>query len=1549
MSILEETFGETNAPVQLEELVGNTTPTVSLPVASLRNKAAVTSILSEDSGSAVENYQMILREGETGQSSTEKALNEQIVERTKRTDMKSVMSILGNKDIPIDLKRNVVESFNKSLLLNDQINTLHTNSLAAGSKGESREAEDARISTADAVREIYKQRQEVQGMINAFAASLDSVSVQTAVDLAAISVLPFGNVASVGKVNLDVQARVGTKSLWKALKGFFLPGNATMDLKEQLSRLPPEKRTEFAQIVLNSIEKHSGVIFSNSNQYAQYEKARYIFEEGGYTSLDQFIDNMSPLLDAFGITQTLRAATKVTKFKNIQGKPYNPSGKQADVSDVDFKETVRAARVEDSVRRIEYNQTVALENPASPAKVFSQSNPEKARAAHEAVFKSEGDVVAEGLYGTSKVDALASDVIPQAATESGRVTSKAGDASRNLRETLDIPKDVLDYMANTGAIYFTTAEKAAARANIVNDFKSAEGLEMNEAMSSFALDGGRVKISAVYGLPEGSFSNAKQAFEQAKMALRKQGIREDEIVILKKDGLDHVPVKLEEATGEGNYLIRVDTFHEVDPTNVTNFEKFDVKRNLFDRIGMLVSNDTGSLSRYLFDAASMLHPTYTGAASVATDATSRFDKILLDIASEYSDKFNKLPKDRKALMNDYIREANYNGIKMDNTDLVARGFSKDEIDTLRSWKKFWDVHFYLENYDVIRTLRAEGYQYFRNQNAELFARPIAKDSTIGGIYDPAADIVRILTKSEMDDLYNKGGTVAKLRRPSTFGTDTSEYMIVRNTPSEYLRTIRDSDQALNYRDGYFQLQYTAPRFVDELIKDKNGKVIGTKTVAVAGDTAEAKRFAERMSASTGAEYKIRGDDRAMQKGSDAYWDVNSASGRIAQRHRGKLLEDGSGLNHLGDGSYIINPVDSAIRAAKSIAGRTITRPMLEAAKARFMQQYAEMLPSNGIGGVRYPKSSSEISLKGKEVSKEVADARTTYEYINYLENGYINTADNVFKAGLHMIADILGNAGASKLERGALIAASGQGPTSLGKNFTFFAYIASNVLRQLIIQPHQVVRTFSYNPVGWASGRVQGLATQYLADIMGIKGTMVQDGPEFIRFVKDSGLMDSVDKQNLVRGTLTDAADSTNKAIRIAGKAAEFPRKIGFDMGEQANLLVHAAAVFDRYKRLGKDITNKAVRDEAISEIRAISYDMNFAGDMVYNQTTLAIVLQFMQVPHKAFLQLTNRRLDPAVRARMIAGDLILWGTPTLLISEMMGADILPDNPELREVVTYGLESLLLNNMFREFFKEDVNIDFSGLAPYEMTGWMKFFEGMWGGGLHDLLLNSPSGQLFFKDGSRIQKAMQSVGRYFGVVEDIDETPETFIDVMNEVAKISSGYNNWVKAQIMLDAKKKHDQYGAVIDKNTSNVEAWAQALGFGTADTREFYNAVKKIGKENKAYRDDVLQVYNEIKRYYYDKLQSDNYDPVFVTKVTGRILKTFENDPAALEIIYGQLAKDMQGKDAELIAMILRRSGIPEVGNLKDKVKMMPISDEEKQLIYQRIDDAQNVLKEGK
>lgn len=1562
-------MGGEQPPLNLEEVIGSTRQISFPPDSAIRNRAASLSLLASDPNTVTDTYQLLVKEAKDGNKEIASQMMNQLSEANKKMDMRGIMSILADKNIPLDQKQEAINQIKNSQFLNDSLTILHSQVLAKGSAGENKENEDARITTADAVREIYQARKQVQAVVNAHHAQIKKDVPQAILDTAGLLFVPGATSSSKGGVATKIKELRGeAQTAWQKVSSYLFPGSATMDIRERLANIPPEKRAAFAKDVVSAIQSSSGIIFGDDNQFAQFDLANQIFEEGGYGDTQKFIDNTIPLLDVVGLGGLIKGGAKGAKgvvkgkpgktppggagaggFDDIVHKaewelvedkpPYNPNQLANPVPKLEYK-----IDPEDTIRRIGMNPP---ENPASVAKTVQQANPEQARNLHETVASSSTDAVAEGLYGVDRISALVSDLFPQAGTESGNVTSKVNDIERISRERQGLFERLTDYINNTGATWFSEREKRAAKANVINDFSAAEGLTINDAMSSFRVDGGRIIVSAAYGTPEGSFLRAEDAFAQAKLALRNQGILDSEIQILKKEGLDHVPVNLEDVRGiDGNYMVRVDTSVEIAANDVGALDKLDVKRNLFDRMGILVTKSSGSVSRWLFDASSMLHPRITGAASAASDATANFEKMMLDIASEFSDKFVKLPSKEKTMLDSYIREANYMGIGFDQTDLMARGFSPEGIEAIRSWRNFWDSHFYLENFDLVRSLSSNGYLKYSDNATQLFAKPIPKNRNIVSVYDPATQGVRTLTTQEIDDLYDKGGSLARLRRPASFGGVSTDHMLVRNTPTEYLRKIRDTDQVLNYRQGYFQIQYNAPRFVEEIIRDSKGVEIGRKTVAVAGDSVEAQTFADRMSRSTGGEYNVRGDVRAMRKDDDAYWDLASTGGRIAQRHRGKLLEDASGLNHLGDGSYILNPVDSARRAAMSISGRTVTRPMLDAAKERFLQQFGDALPRNEFGEPRWPQNVKEIDIAGKSTSKQVADARTTYEYIRYLENGYINTADEVYKAFFNMLSDMSGSIGMPISERG-LAKAAEITPTAAAKNLVFMSYIGSNFLRQWIIQPHQVVRTWAYNPQGWLNGGIQKLVTQYTGELMGIATSA--EGKAFKKFVDDSGLMAAVDKSNLVRGTLMDAANTSNKALRVAKTPLEVSRKVGFDMGEMANLLGHAAAVYEKRMRLGQNMADKAIRDEAYAEIRSLSYNMNFAGDMPYNQTAPSVLLQFMQVPHKALLQLTDRRIPVSTRMRMLAGDIIMWGPPTLLISDLMGADILPEDPNLRELWTYGVEAWAYNEMFTEMAGERVSIDFSSLAPYELTGWKKFFKEMLTGGPAAMIMNSPSGQLLIKDGSRIQQAVASVGRYFGAFDEIGQEKTEFLEMINEVGKITSGWNNAAKAKLMLETRKRLDQYGNVTDQDIAQYEAFAQLLGFGTTDTRDLYKMSQAMAENSKAYKEDVIKSYQDIKRYYTSKLGVEIGDPKFVTAVTGFAMKAYGDSPVALKIIQQQLTMDLEGKDEAMLGLFIKNAQIPDLGNLRDQVKMMPVSDEQKAQMNKMIDDMEATRKKYK
>lgn len=1204
----------------------------------------------------------------------------------------------------------------------------------------------------------------------------------------------------------------------------------------------------------------------------------------------------------------------------------------------------------DAMDRIRLNSVVRRENPVSPYSLIEQTNPAAARSLHEAILASQGDEVAQALTGVSREQALANNIFPQVATPGGKVLNK-------------VNQEVGSFITNTGATRYTPEELAQGVATVNRDFRSATGLEVNDAMTTIRVDGDHLLIDAHYSPSGGAFTTPQEAMDQARFALRGYGVGPDEIEVMKRVGMDYVPVTSGEA---GDYIIKVKTRQPISDDHITSWNPLDVKRNFADRVSWLGGEDRGGVANWLMDPGSMLHPTLTGPASVAVDQAVTLENILLTPIKEFRRLVGAMPKARRAMVEDYIKEANLNGIKMDNFDLIARGFQGNEIQALNQWKTIWDGHYYIENFDLVRTLNSQGHMIFENANTRLFGKTIPKNQNISRTYDPATDTIETLSKAEMDDLYLKGGSYVSLRRPVDINGEIVEHMLVRNTPTEYMRKIRDTDAVLNYRDGYFTVSYQkGAKFVDEITIDGAGKET-RRTVAVAGNSQDARTFANNQQASTGNLHTIREDTRGFAKDGDGYWDVNEASGRIAQRLRGQPLTSATGVNQLGVGNYIDNPMESATRAARSLAGRSISRPMLETAKKRFIEQYGDMLPTKQ-GMKEFPANRTEIVDHMNHTSSRVADARTTYNYIRYLEGGYINSADNIFKAGMNIIANMLeGTPVVGKyLERGAQKV--GQfSPTNIAKGTVFQAYIAAaNPLRQWIVQSHQATRLWAYNPAGMLNGGVPTRAASYLKDYSGLS-----KGPksDFTTFVEESGMVAGVDRNSLVRGLGLAMADSSSKIKRGVGSVASLPQTVGFDIGEKANQLMHLASVHEKYSRAGKNLLDKTTRDLALTEARALSYDLNKAGELAYTQSSMAMILQFLQMPHKAMLQLTNRKVPTSVALRMAAWDIAMWGigggATYAIVNKVVTAagdgdeGILPDNPELRDKVVYGMESFALNKMFTmlDDSGEQTRIDFSALQPNDMDGWARMYHAFLDDGMMAMLAASPAGQLMAVDGvgdskrnGRIPKALITLGRYMNVFEELDPTnPTEFTAVLNDVAKITSGWTAAQNAKILLETRTKLNAAGTTVNASVTIPEAWAAGLGFGTLSDKELYLTSRRVQEGKKQHEEDVLKRYRDIVTYYTENLGVGNNNTEHIQKVTSMMMRTFD-DPGDLDIVRKQWQKDLIDKKTTLTKQVLTAAGIEDSTTFGDTVRMMPVDDEQKAVILQRHRDLKSIREMNK
>lgn len=1535
MSILEELYG--TSPVNLNELIETETLTpLPIPEASVRNRAASVAISASSPERLVEDYQAIMLENESGQTVTLDKLRKEGEAADKPMDMKAVLEVLGDNSLDVVAKMEAVKAINSGFY-KDTATKLQTNAAAAPSKtvlgDENVEQESVRIvGMENQLRDTFDYRQAVQAMRNKHGAGLNSETTNAFTDLLE-TILPFATNVRSAKTLVKIKQELGLpgNKVWDTIWA----GSTTESIRDALASVPPSERHKVIEPIKRIVEANSGIIFKNDNDFNEWTTMNQIFDEGGYSSFDKWLDNAVGVLDVVGLGGVVKGGVKgLSKL---------------------FKRTPEA--VEENVARTAITGNV---QPSAPANVVAASNPEKARSMYALAVRSEGDEVSKALYGVSREEAVTQQVVPQIVTVDGSVPARVVDIDRDVSKVIDPDVEAVEAFYSNGATYFTPGEKAAAAAR-VNDVFSGTGLHMNDAMTQIGVDGGQVVVKATYGGVEGGFVRAEDAVKQAEFALRDYGVTTNNITVLKKIDSDYIPVTLDEVKGvDGDYLIQVNTKHNINPSDIFNMEEFDVKRNLFARIPHtfmgVFGPKSGSFNRWVFDAASMFRPELSGSAVVASDRAVAIDKALLKLHDSFATKFRSLSGERQNVLFEHIKEANFKGLELSDSDLLARGFGQMEIEALHDWRKAWDTHFWFENADLGRSLSIQGYKLFENNNARLFAKEIQKNQNIGKVYDPATDSVVTLSRQELDDLYDKGGYYAKLRRPIDIDGNDVEVMVVRNTPNEYLRGLTENDQVLNYRKGYYQIQYTAPKYLEKIVRDKNGKELYRKVVAYGNSTEDVARYRERAARAEGVAPEqwgdIRGDVHQFATDSDKYWDLQSASGRVAQRHRGKQLEDASAPVNVSQGQYILDPVESAIRAARSLSGRVSARSFLETSKQRAIRQYEKFFPKNQYQQPEWPTDASKLLSPGNATTKEIAAARSTVEYINYLENGYINTLDEAYKATMNGMANMLAGLGTKSGER-AFNYLGEFAPTSLGKNWVFQAYIATNPHRQWLIQTHGGIRLLAYNPSYILSMSEHLDIVKYIIGKLNKETGMISKPPkgakDIVDWVDSTGMLSSVDRHNLVRGALTDMVDSHNLPKRWAGKALALPRKIGFDAAEQTNLLNHLLVVRDKYAKAGKNVNDKAVKDAIVAEARAIAYNMNFAGDMPYNQNWAALFMQFAQVPHKAFLQYTNITIPFNSRMKLMAMDMLMFGVPGgMLINSLIPEDMLPADSDLRNDLIDGITMSMYNEALTNIAGEDVKIDFSGLSPFEMDGWAKLATAIWSGGWSDIFTNSPAANIFLKEDSRVREAVVRLGRYTGFFDPYEgHEPETLKGVVDGVLSISSGWTNWQKAKFIAESGKIVDKQGRPMAENTAFMYAVAQAFGFSSLEQARFYAANNELSKEKKAWREEVESWYKGYVRLLSREQQLTTQDPEYVTKVLGMAKMIYKDDYKALEIISQNLERDVVANDMKIIRNALQAAGIKGSREWMQENERYFQLDEEKKNAWKLIRDIQRKQEE--
>lgn len=1471
--MLEDSENQINIDKQYAEGSVEVFPIV--PEATARNQAATLALLGSNPNLEEEykNNYLELIKGKTPPSY-------QGVEATiKSSYQKPLMNMLGDPNVELDVKKMAV-----SHVSNIQVEPHKEVSIKAASL----DNPDANVHQAAIIEDTRKRMEEEfayrdyeQKMINRSIASQD-VNYKTVftdmLEMAIPGSMTFGSARHIAHLAKEVGAETSIS---------LVAGKDA--IRARLASLPVEERMKVFSQIQKTLVDNPGIVFKDKNTVEAINTISEVAVTGNYNLGHKYIDAATQILDAIGVGGILRNG-----FKGLQK----------------------------ALTKVATRKVLDTPLPVSPLEITSAANPAYARDVYKAATQS--DEAAKALAGTDRDSLIIRTEGPQ--------PSMGPYAEATLINPVrELDKRIKELATQTGGIRYTDEEILAARVNTEKAFRDAAGVSSIDNYTQVAVEGDNLVVKGMFGSSESGFQTPEEAINQARFAFKNLAIPEKEFKLYQRtpeNTYDLVDINAVKGV-PGEYFIGLESKIPVSENLIPDeaMSPLTWKLNFFDRFPKLWSRTTGSLTQNLTDAASVQPKIVSSSAEVAVDRSIALEKVVLEKGDDFAKSAKRLPKDQQDNLLKVIVESDAQRTHFDYLTLKNKfNLSDESIDTLYKWRDAQDTTHWLSNLTQVKNLRNNLYKLFNNGNVQLFGKEVPKNGNLTSLYDPTTDTIKTLTRQEMDDLYNRGGTYAKLKVPEKINGVQVTHFIVENNPNSFLRVLNDSDQVLNYIPGYYKRYYKASRFVVRNERNADGTLY-ERAVAVAPSWEEADNYLKNAAKAEGKSPEEFGRVRAdVRDGSELEFSAMSEAGFVNTRHRGQLLNNAQSPVYIGKQGMLLDPTESFTRAAAGVSQKVAMQDAIDTMKRRLYTQFKEVMPADGS----YPMSPKDIGKVGDIHSPLARDARSLWQYIDSLEAGFRNSIDEFSKDMFKSLSISAGKKGMKGVEKvtGAL---STVNPMNDLSGLIHRALITWNPLRQWIVQPSQALRLSFYDPVAF-SRALKDWGTYINAIIKkNSKVALNANEKEIYDVATRWGALDGVDRSILVEGPLRDLSHSSNALLRGASKADKAISSVGFDFAERMNMFMHMATVRNRKMAKGLNVANLKVQDEIFSEARALTLSLNTAGQQPYNKTALSLFTKFLQIPHKSILQVTfNRRLDAATKAKLLAADTVLYGVPLAAVSNLIGADLIPDDPVLRDKIEFGMLTHMYNNLFQKAFDVNPDANLSGLAPYDVAGWKELFKGMMESGVAGAFAKTPVGTLTVGSNPRITNAMVKMFDFMRG-NGAEGDPVKFPEVINEFAKIAGGYNNYIKYSYIKEAHRELSRTGVLLRDDVSNLAALHTLFGFSTTSEEKMFTTMNKVLSDTKdrqkEIRDGVKTAMANLRDKYYQG--TDEFEQMM--RIHQELNRVFQK-PEDFKVAMDEYRKLMVDKETWMYGAMLKYAGFASTDDIKIAIKASAIPEEQKQ-----------------
>lgn len=1187
------------------------------------------------------------------------------------------------------------------------------------------------------------------------------------------------------------------------------------------------------------------------------------------------------------------------------------------------------------------HNVIGAAKPSSVVSTLAETNPTKASAFVKAAIDDETGAFAKAVSGTSREE-LANDLVTPIPAVGKFV---------RVKPVLDVDASTLDLAVADSGVRYTDKELKSLRDNLKWSVLGARGVSLRTPMSQLIEDSDNgFRIKGLFTDGNVGFNDAQEAVERTMFALRNEGVGLDSLQVMKRTEKGYEPLEGGvdiTSLPKGDYAVQVN--HNWNFHLETGFEKLDIKRNWLDwgkgLFNGMVSMRQGSLTRHVFSPQQMFHKDLSLGVIPAFDKAAGITKRLANLADEFNKPYGQLSKKEQKELAEYIYKANVERIPFNAPEMIAAGFTHDQVYVMSNWKRYWDTAYVLENADKVRTMQLTGYKFFSHKQSgtELFVKPQGRNAPIAGkVYDPDTGLIVELSQAGKKSVYDGGGYVAQLRDHVTDASgESAKYVVIKNNVGSYARDFNENDRVLNYIDGYYSVRHDAPLFVVQNIKDKSGRILYKKAVAEAGSIEEAEQMAKAIAARTqghmyernghdSADFFIREDIKTKDALglSEARFDVGISSGRSSQRFRGAPLESYDPLAS-GQSQYVQNPLEAMQQTAFSLGNRIATRPVIETLKARYMDQYADLLEVDPVTHMKgFPVDPADIgrNLTG---SKRLTDARTMWEYINQLESGYESAVDVGTRSIIGIMADGVARIPVSPFKgkaEGALRSYAGSGkPTSTLKAGVYYSSLVSAHMGTFLMQSMQSLANLSDS---FLNPKLYRDLSDMLGTSLGIaSGESQKRGKQLWKEWERTGHSAAVD----IHGAAFMGGAGSSR--ELGGLKASRPAKMAYGVMKFIQGFYNKGELVNQYtawlaKRLDFEAANgyapKTARelDQVHAEARNLTYSMNRAGQMPYNENTLNVSLQFFQVMHKAlFDPLFNRGLSVKDRARLTVAPLMVFGLPLGVRNHMNSTvESLPFSREEKDKVQRAMEWSLMAKMLGSINPELGTLDFGKYNPLDVVGMADRLATLYT--YPEMFTRNPAASLI----DRGLTAAVTTSRYVGL-----STADTGIEPNEEalwasLGALAAGTSNMFKGSMLMENGVFRDKYGRQVADEISPLHAYAQKyFAITPKEVLQTYEFTGKAIEINKQFKDDVATfIKNARQQLAMNGVLADS--PEYAQRLMGAMVKGFKDNPAAMDELMNQLKYDMRmnGESSYLVSM-MKASGWMEKEQLMELAVRIP------------------------